>query len=94
MFDVTRNADGSLVLTGRLDAASAGRAREVLREVAGTCRLDCTGLDYIASVGLGILAATQRRLLDQGGELVLTGLNPHLREVFRLSGFESVFRLE
>ncbi len=94
MFDITRDSDGTLVLAGRLDAAAADRAREALRNVDGTCLLDCTGLDYIASAGLGLLAATQRRLLDQGGELVLAGLNPHLREVFRLSGFESVFRLE
>ena len=33
------------------------------------------GLGVIASVGLGILASTQRRLLNRGAGLVLTGLD-------------------
>ena len=94
MFDIRRNEDGSIALTGRLDAASAPVAREFLAAVDGSARLDFSRLEYIASVGLGILAAAQRRLLDHGHALVLAGLNPHLREVLSLAGFEGVFEFE
>jgi len=94
MFDITRTDGGAVKLTGRLDSASAPVAREFLAEVEETTRLDFTDLEYIASVGLGILAAVQRRLRDQGAGLILAGLNPHLREILSLAGFEGVFEFE
>lgn len=94
MFDIRRSEDGSITLSGRLDAASAPVAREFLAAVDGTARLDFSRLDYIASVGLGILAAAQRRLVDRGQGLVLTGLSPHLREVLSLAGFEGIFEFD
>ncbi len=94
MFDIRRSEDGSITLTGRLDAASAPVAREFLATVDTAARLDFSRLDYIASVGLGILAAAQRRLVDRGHGLVLTGLSPHLREVLSLAGFEGIFEFD
>lgn len=94
MFDIRRDADGTIVLEGRLDAVSAPVAREFLAGIDGRQRLDFTSLDYIASIGLGILVAAQRRLVDTGGGLVLAGLGPHLREVLVLAGFEAIFEFE
>lgn len=94
MFAIGWQDGGSVRLEGRLDAASAPEARDFLGGVQGRCRLDFTRLDYIASAGLGILIAVQRRLRDQGGGLVLAGLSPHLREVLQLAGFEGVFEFE
>lgn len=94
MFDIRRSEDGTIALKGRLDAASAPVAREFLTTVDRSARLDFSGLDYIASVGLGVLAAAQRRLLDRGEGLVLAGLSPHLREVLSLAGFEGIFAFE
>ncbi len=95
MFAIDWQADGSVGLKGRLDAASAPDARAFLATVQGTCRLDFTHLDYIASAGLGLLIAAQRRLADAGGGgLILAGLSPHLREVLSLAGFEGIFAFE
>lgn len=94
MFDIRQGTDGSIRLTGRLDAVSAAVAREFLAAVTGTTRLDFSDLEYIASVGLGILIAQQRRLLDTDGGLVLSGLSPHLLEVFDLAGFGDVFEYD
>jgi len=94
MFSAARTGPDTIVFTGRLDAAGADMARAVLVDLVGTCHLEASGLQYIASVGLGLLAATQRRLQDEGGELILCGLNPHLRELLSLAGFDGVFRIE
>lgn len=94
MFEISREGAGEVRLAGRLDAASATQARQVLDDIQSTCRLDFTSLDYIASVGLGLLAATQKRLMATGDGLVLAGLSPHLREVLSLAGFEGVFEFE
>ncbi len=94
MFGIERDETGTVRLSGRLDAASADQARRVLEQIDGPCRVDFTQLDYIASVGLGLLAAVQKRLMNQGCGLILTGLNPHLREVLSLAGFEGIFEFE
>lgn len=94
MFEITQEDSGTLVLRGRLDAASAPQVRRHLDEVHSTCRLDFSGLEYIASVGLGLLAAAQKRLMANGDGLILASLNPHLREVFSLAGFEGIFEFE
>lgn len=94
MFSITEDDSGAVVLAGRLDAVSAPIARDFLDTIDDTRRLDFSSLEYIASIGLGLLASAQRRLLDRGAGLILTGLNPHLREVFALAGFEGVFEFE
>lgn len=94
MFDIRRGDDGTVVLSGRLDAVSAPVAREFLAGVATTARIDFSRLDYIASVGLGVLIGAQRRLRESGQGLVLCGLRPHLREVLNLAGFAGIFDIE
>ena len=56
--------------------------------------LDCGQLEYISSAGLGVLLKTQKRLLAAGGKLRLVGLKPHLRDIFRYSGFDQIFEIE
>ena len=94
MFEITRLDSSTVVLSGRLDAASAAQARHMFDEIETSCRLDFGSLEYIASVGLGLLAAVQKRLMANGDGLILAGLNPHLREVLCLAGFEGVFEFE
>ncbi len=94
MFDIRADENGSILLEGRLDAASVSLARDYLTEVETSARLDFSRLDYIASVGLGVLVAVQRRLMEKGEGLLLAGLSPHLREVLSLAGFEGIFAFE
>ena len=94
MFRIRRDDQGTVYLSGRLDAASCPEAREFLTDVNDSCRLDFSELDYIASAGLGLLVAIQRRLMAVGAGLTLGGLNPHLRDVLTLAGFEGIFEFD
>ncbi len=94
MFDIHTDESGAIQLAGRLDAGSVATAREFLTSVETSARLDFSQLEYIASVGLGVLVAAQRRLMDQGEGFTLAGLSPHLREVLSLAGFEGIFVFE
>jgi len=87
-------AEGKVVVTGRLDAAQAPAAQTFLDATQGTVTLDCGGLEYISSAGLGVLLKTQKRLLASGGKLKLTGVNRHLQDIFRYSGFDQIFEIE
>jgi anti-anti-sigma factor len=94
MFEITRDDDGTIHLQGRFDAAQVAAAKEVFSLVDASCTVDFAELSYISSAGLGLLFATQKRLVDNGGALTLTHLNPHIREVFRIAGFDTIFAID
>ena len=94
MLAIDFGATGAVVITGRLDAAQAGVAQSFLDTTNGQVTLDCSGLEYISSAGLGVLLKTQKRLLASSGKLRLTGVNRHLLDIFRYSGFDQIFEIE
>jgi anti-sigma B factor antagonist len=94
MLAIDYGSGGNVVVTGRLDAAQAAAAQAFLDKVEGTVDVDCSGLEYISSAGLGVLLKTQKRLLGSGGKLRLTGVSSHLRDIFGYSGFDQIFEIE
>ncbi len=94
MLTIEFGAEGVVVIAGRLDAAQAPAAQAFLDAVQGTVTLDCLRLEYLSSAGLGVLLKTQKRLLASAGKLRLTGVNRHLQDIFRYSGFDQIFEIE
>ena len=70
--------DAEAQLTGLIDAG----ARKIV--------VNFERLDYISSAGLYILLATAKQLQVCGGELRVCNLNDLVREVFEMSGFDSI----
>ena len=93
MFDIEKREDGTIVLRGRCHAGYTEDVRETLQGITDSCVIDFGSLEYIASAGLGVLLAAQKRLKSLGQGLVLMNLNPHIREVFRIAGFDKVFEI-
>lgn len=93
MLSIDHGPDGAVVASGRLDAAQAPAAQAFLDRTSGVVTLDCRALDYISSAGLGVLLKTHKRLLASGGKLRLTGVGPHLKDIFTYSGFDQLFEI-
>ena len=94
MLAIEQGAPGVVMISGRLDAAQSTTAQDFLDKVQGAATLDCTNLQYISSAGLGVLLKTQKRLMASGGRLRLSGVRPHLRDIFVYSGFDKLFEIE
>jgi len=94
LFEITRRDDGTIALRGRFHAAHEAEAAEVFGAATASCDVDMSGLDYISSAGLSVLLETQRRLCDDGHELVLRGLSDHILDLFRIAGLDAIFRIE
>ena len=56
--------------------------------------MDFQNLTYVSSAGLGLLFATQKRLVDNGAAITLVNLNPHIREIFTIAGFDNIFEIK
>ena len=94
MLVIDHGSEGVVVIRGRLDAAQSPVADAFLGKVQGVVTLDCGGLEYVSSAGLGVLLKTQKRLLAAGGKLRLTGVNRHVTELLGYAGFDQIFEIE
>jgi anti-anti-sigma factor len=94
MLTLDTAPDGSVVISGRLDAAQAGAAQAFLDRTSGEVVIDCTRLEYLSSAGLGVLLKTQKRLMANAGQLRLAKVNPHIRDIFKYSGFDNILQIE
>ena len=94
MLAIELDAEGQVVISGRLDASQAATAQAFLDKLNGQVVLDCKGLDYLSSAGLGVLLKTQKRLMAAGGQMRLVGVSRHVRDIFMYSGFDQIFEIE
>jgi anti-sigma B factor antagonist len=82
--------DGAaVVVRGEIDMATAPQLRDELLALVdgGATRiaLDCRGLDFLDSSGIGVLIAVRKRLGDDGS-LTLEAPPAHVRKVLELTG--------
>jgi anti-sigma B factor antagonist len=56
--------------------------------------LDFQELSYVASAGLRVLVASQKKLNTAGGTLVLRNLKSDVLEVFQITGLDTVLTIE
>ncbi|MFA7430324.1 MAG: STAS domain-containing protein [Rhodospirillaceae bacterium] len=96
-MSITAERDGNtliLELQGRLDSTSSAAVEaDILGQLDGGAAhvvLDFARLDYISSAGLRVILVTAKRVKQAGGIMVLCALQPHIREVFEISGFLSI----
>ncbi len=94
MFEIKDGGEGRVSLSGRFDASQTEKARNVLNRVNGSMVIDFGQLDYISSAGLGVLLGAQKRLGETGNGLKLVNMNQHIREIFRIAGFDRIFEIE
>ncbi len=82
---------------GRLDQRLNPRLEQMLNDLIndGHTRLivDLSQSNYINSGGLRCLVTAWRQVREQGGDLVLCGLNGRVQEIFALIGFDRVFSI-
>lgn len=100
MITKIEEIDGKYVATleGEMDTAAAAEAEEVLRPLYHSdgrdVVIDCTNLEYIASSGLRILLGILKGAKATGSRVVMMGVNDDIKNVFRLTGFISIFEFE
>ena len=85
-------------LAGRLDSAAARSAEDgfnaALAGAAPHLAVDMTKLDYISSAGLRVLLVVAKKVQQAKGKVALFGLSPNVREVFSVSGFDTIFSIQ
>ena len=84
----------SIAIKGRLDADSSLEAEKVVKDALGgeTNRLlfNLGELEYLSSAGLRVLLTAAKEMRRRDGKIVLCALNEFVKEIFEVSGFQSL----
>jgi len=84
-------------LIGRLDTTNYQELEKALLELINNKQIkiavNCSQLDYISSSGLRILLMGLKKISGSGGTFVLCCLKDNIREIFEISGFNSIFEI-
>jgi anti-anti-sigma factor len=79
---------------GRIDTATSRvfeqRCAEVIDGGARKMALDLAAVAYISSAGLSSVLAVVKRMGAAGGAIVVCGLTGVVKEVFAISGFDTI----
>ena len=86
-----------LSLIGRLDANTSkeleGNLLSLLETDYRLFIIDFAQLDYISSAGLRVLLMVAKKLKPLDGTLGLASLKNHIKKIFEIAGFLSLFQI-
>ncbi len=96
---ITKNGEKTLVvLTGRVDTTNADQMQKDLTPLmelkSSNIELDCTDMEYTSSQGLRIFLLLQKTVTANGGQLVMTHMKPQVKEVFDITGFSNIIKIQ
>jgi anti-anti-sigma factor len=84
----------SIEIIGRLDADSSPEAEKVVKDAIKdqTTRIlfNLASLEYLSSAGLRVLLGAAKEMRRKDGKIVLCALNEFVKEIFEVSGFQSL----
>lgn len=84
-------------LKGSIDSDTSARLQEELKKVetagAQSISLNCGGVDYISSMGMGILVNGMKTFKERQASFLLFGLQPQVRKVFDIMRLTSIFEV-
>ncbi len=100
-MELTHDKKGeNLIITikGRLDAATAPVADEAINKIMEEdCRqvlFNLNDLEYLSSGGLRVILGVAKQLKQKGVKLVLCSHTQFVREIFEVSGFDSLIPID
>ena len=91
---------GRLVVTleGELNNAATKQAVQsfapIYERTDCDVAVDCAGLNYISSSGLRLILDVYKHASANGHDAILCHLSPDMEEVFDVSGFLQLFKIE
>lgn len=87
-----------VTLTGEIDIYTAQTLKEKLYVIAETnqmdLRIECGGLNYIDSTGLGIFVGALKKTKLYGKNIYLDKLKDNIRKLFIITGLDKLFIIE
>ena len=87
----------TVVISGNIDTVTAPELDAKLQENISDVKdlvLDFAAVDYISSAGLRVILMANQQMEDVDGNMTVKNVNEDVRDVFEMTGFDSLLNLE
>ena len=87
----------TVAISGNIDTVTAPELDSKLQENISDVKdlvLDFAAVDYISSAGLRVILMANQQMEDVDGNLTVKNVNEDVRDVFEMTGFDSLLNLE
>ena len=95
-MDIQKKLDGttlSVSVTGHIDTVTAPQLEaELSLDAVEELVIDISGVAYVSSAGLRVFLSAYKTMARKGG-MTIVGAQPAVLEVFKITGFSSIFKL-
>ena len=100
-MNIKKKQDGEKVilkLEGRLDTNTSSELEKEIGELFENNQnkmvLDLKDLAYVSSAGLRVLLSAQKKINQTSGEMIIENPNPDIMEIFEVTGFVDVLKIQ
>ena len=87
----------TISVKGRIDTITSNDLEKEITDEMGnfdSLIVDFDKVDYISSAGLRLLISTQKKLKPDNIPFVIKNANDTVKEIFRMSGFDKILKIE
>ena len=87
----------TVAISGNIDTVTAPELDTKLQENLSGIKdliLDFAAVDYISSAGLRVILMANQQLEDADGTMTIKNVNDDVRDVFEMTGFDSLLNLD
>ncbi|MBE6499238.1 MAG: STAS domain-containing protein [Methanobrevibacter thaueri] len=87
----------TLNIQGRVDTVTSKDLDNEITQESGNFNsliMDLSDMEYISSAGLRVLISTQKKMNAENIPFVIKNANPSVSEIFRMSGFDKILKIE
>ena len=87
----------TVAISGNIDTVTAPELDTKLQENLSDVKdliLDFAAVDYISSAGLRVILMANQQLEDADGTMTIKNANDDVRDVFEMTGFDSLLNLD
>lgn len=99
-MNIEKNYNGkelTIKVDNRIDTVTAPDFENEINDEMGkfdSLIIDFSDLEYISSAGLRVLIATQKKLKPESIPMIIKNVNDTINEIFRMSGFDKILKIE
>ena len=96
---IEKNEQETIVhVKGELDTIAtteqADQLQLILDRAADSLLIDCSEMEYISSAGLRFFMQLKRESEAKGGSVRIEHMNEDVSDIFRMSGFQNIFKID
>ena len=96
-MDIQKKLDGTtltVTVTGHIDTVTAPQLEsELSLDSVEELVFDISGVAYVSSAGLRVFLSAYKTMVKKRG-MSIVGAQPAVLEVFKITGFASIFKLD